>query len=280
VTGTARDGGTLTADPGTWSATGLIQYAYKWRRCDASGGSCADVPGATQQTYTLQPADVGTTMVVAVTASNPVGSSTATSAATPVVQAMPPANTAAPTISGTAVDGQTLSADVGSWSGTAPLLYSYQWRRCDATGGACADVDGATTPTYTVRGGDVGSTFRVAVTGSNSAGNSTAISSATPVVQAIPPVNTALPTISGTAADGQTLSADVGSWSGTAPLLYSYQWRRCDATGGACADIDGAATSTYAVTTADAGSTLRVAVTASNSAGSSTAASDATAPVP
>ena len=94
-----------------------------------------------------------------------------------------------------------------------------------------------------------------------------------------PPVNTSLPTISGTAQDGRTLTAAAGAWSGTQPISYAYQWQRCASSGAGCATIAGATGASYAVTSADVGSTLRVAVTATNSAGSGSATSNATAVV-
>jgi hypothetical protein len=90
------------------------------------------------------------------------------------------------------------------------------------------------------------------------------------------PVNTALPTVSGTPQVGQSLTAAPGSWSGTAPIGYGYQWRRCDSSGASCASISGAAGTGYTTTTADVGFTIRVRVTATNSAGSSSADSAAT----
>jgi thermitase len=92
------------------------------------------------------------------------------------------------------------------------------------------------------------------------------------------PVNTALPTVSGTAQEGKTLAASNGSWSGS-PTGYAYQWRRCDAAGANCADLAGATGATYATVTGDVGSTLRVAVTATNTYGSAGSASAATAVV-
>ncbi len=87
------------------------------------------------------------------------------------------------------------------------------------------------------------------------------------------PTNTSPPTISGTAQQGQKLHADPGTWDGTAPITYAYQWQRCDAQGNNCSDISGATSQDYTLTSADVGNTVRVVVTATNSAGSSTAAS-------
>jgi hypothetical protein len=126
-------------------------------------------------------------------------------------------NTVAPSISGTAQDGQTLTASQGSWTGTQPISYAYQWQRCDSGGANCSNIASATSTTYTLTSADVGSTLVVSVTATNTAGQATASSSPSAVVAAAPPVNTSLPTVLGTAQQGQTLSASQGGWSGTAP---------------------------------------------------------------
>lgn len=106
----------------------------------------------------------------------------------------------------------------------------------------------------------------------------------TPAEPSSPPSSTALPTISGAAGaagpqTGQTLTASTGSWS-EGPTSYAYQWERCDSTGANCANVSGATSSTYLVGSADVGYTIRVAVTAANSAGASApATSTATAVV-
>ena len=90
--------------------------------------------------------------------------------------------------------------------------------------------------------------------------------------------NVTPPAITGTPAQGQTLTADRGRWSG-GPEQYTYQWKRCDATGANCADIAGATAATYAVTPADAGFTLGVRVQATNALSTLTVESALTAVV-
>jgi hypothetical protein len=87
--------------------------------------------------------------------------------------ALVPANTAAPTISGTAQMGQTLTAAPGTWL-TFPAGYTYQWQRCDSTGAACVAIAGATSTTYVVASDDVGSTLTVAVEAQNTYGGAAA----------------------------------------------------------------------------------------------------------
>ena len=93
------------------------------------------------------------------------------------------------------------------------------------------------------------------------------------------PSNTAPPSISGKAEVGQVLTTDNGTWNGTAPMTYTYQWRICSPTGSACHDITGASGNEYVVKAADPGNTVRVVVTAKNADGSDSATSVPTAQV-
>lgn len=97
-----------------------------------------------------------------------------------------PTNTAAPTISGTPQEGSTLTANPGAWTGDQPIVFTYQWTRCNTGGDNCVAIPGATNQTYQVTSADVGTTLRVEVTGRNSQGASTARSSQTAVVTRAP----------------------------------------------------------------------------------------------
>jgi hypothetical protein len=277
ITGTATEGQVLSASLGSWSGYPTPTLTYQWQRCDQNGLNCNAIGEANSSTYTLGAADVGSTLVVAVTASNSAGSAQASSAASAVVTA-PPASTSPPTISGSATQGQVLSASAGSWSGYPVPSFAYQWERCNGLGQGCLAILGATASSYTALSADIGSTLVVAVTASNSAGSASVESSPTAAVTA-PPASTSPPTISGSATQGQVLSASAGSWSGYPEPSYTYQWQRCDQNGLNCNAIGEANSSTYTLGAADVSSTIVVAVTATNSAGSAQASSAASAVV-
>ena len=198
-----------------------------------------------------------------------------TAAAITTRAAVAPSNTALPTTSGTNVAGSTLTANAGTWSGTAPIAFAYVWQICGANGEWCHDIAGAIRPRptrskpmtrATLRGsrhGDELRRDRVGNQRSHGAGRDAAGTS-----------NTAPPTISGSTATGSTLTAANGTWTGTAPITYADQWTICDNTGAACHDIAGATTNTY-VLSDDAGNTVRVRITATNAAGSNSATSAA-----
>ena len=197
-------------------------------------------------------------------------------------RATAPANTSPPAIQGKAEEGETLTASTGDWSGTQPITYKAQWKRCNENGTNCVNIAGATSGTYKLKAADVGNTIRVTVTATNKDGAASATSRPTAVVKAaVPnaPANTSAPTISGTAKEGQTLTADKGEWEGTQPLDFNYQWQRCDKNGTACSNISGATKQTYQLTSADVGNTVRVRVTATNAAGRTTAYSRVSAVV-
>ena len=241
ISGTATKGRTLTAGSGSWSGSAPITFAYRWQRCNNSGAACSAISGATSTTHVLVSADVGRRLRVEVTGTNDDGTATALSAATAVVAGGQPVNTQEPRISGTTVEGETLSTTSGSWSGDTPITFAYRWVRCGSDGGNadgsnCSSISGATSSTYKVDDSDVGRRLRARVTAKNSAGSTTVASNPTGTIASKastgPPVNTAEPRISGSATQGRTLSTSTGSWTGAQPISFAYQWVRCGSGGG------------------------------------------------
>ena len=110
------------------------------------------------------------------------------------------------------------------------------------------------------------------------------VANAVPIQPALTrPVSTSLPALTGSAAEGSTLAASVGTWSGSSPMAQAIAWLRCDNAGGTCSPIPGDTDDTYTVTASDVGRRLRVEVEATNTVGSGSATSlptDVIAPSP
>ena len=189
--------------------------------------------------------------------------------------AAPPANTAPPTIAGTARVGETLTAQNGTWS-NSPTAFQYQWQRCNASGAGCTNVPGAVEKTYLLTAADAGRTIRVRVTGINAEGATNARSAPTAAVTpSAAPQNTVRPTITGEPEVGQELAAEDGTWTNT-PTSFTYQWQRCDIDAVTCVAVVGATGQTYGVRAADVGFRLRVQVRARNANGTGSALSNPT----
>ena len=182
ISGAAQVGETLTADTsGIADADGLanVSYSYQWVAND--GTSDTDITGATGSSYTLVTGDQGKTIRVRVSFTDDAGNGeTLTGAATAAVDAAPnsPA-TGAPTITGTAQVGETLSADtsgIADADGLANVSYSYQWIRND--GSSDSDITGATDSTYALVDADEGKTIKVKVGFTDDAGSDESLASA------------------------------------------------------------------------------------------------------
>jgi hypothetical protein len=251
--------------PASWSG------AQRWSACRIS----AYVSGAAADAGTAPPA---TALQPPAPPASPAPGLT-TPPTLPVLSA--PANTAAPAVTGNTYVGQTLTSTTGSWTGS-PVSYTYQWEDCDASGSNCSDILAAVSNSYKLSSTDVGHSIRAVVTAVNLGGATSASSAATAVVTASAPPgapsNTAVPVVSGSAQQGQTLTTSRGSWSGS-PTSYAYQWQACDSSGASCANIGGATSSSYTLGAGDVGHTIRSVVTASNAGGSNSASSAATGTV-
>lgn len=195
-----------------------------------------------------------------------------------------PVSLDAPALVGVPEGGYLLSAVSGTWTGGKPVVFSYQWKRCDAAGANCVAIAGATAESYRAATADVGSSLRVAVTATSTSGAATAVSSATVAVSAAGtppsarPAAITPPTIAGSAVVGQVLSGSVGTWSGS-PTKFTYKWRRCGATGSPCTTIPAATASSYTPTPDDLGSILTFVVTANGPGGAASATATPTAVV-
>ena len=268
ITGAAQVGETLTADTtGISDDDGLdnAAFAYQWL------AAAAEINGATASTYTLVAADEGKAIKVRVTFTDDAGTDEElTSAATSAVAAAPPPPntpaTGAPTITGAAQVGETLTADTTGISdddGLDNATFSYQWLAADA------EINGANTATYTLVAADEGKAIKVRVTFTDDAGTDEELTSAATgaVAAAPPPPNTpatGAPTITGAAQVGETLTADTTGISdddGLVNAAFAYQWFAADAA------INGATASTYTLVAADEGKAIKVRVTFTDDAG-------------
>ena len=262
ISGTAQVGEALTADTsGIEDADGLsnVQYEYQWLADDT------EVAGATGSTYTLADADEGKTVKVQVSFTDDAGhDETLTSAATGAVAAKPnsPA-TGTPTISGATQVGETLTAEksgIADADGLENATFSYQWLADDGS------IGGATGSSYTPTDADESKAIKVKVSFTDDASNEETLTSAATDAVAAKPNSpaTGVPTISGTAQVGETLTAGtsgIADDDGLDNVSYSYQWLADDA------ETAGATGSTYTLVDADAGKSISVRVSFSDDAG-------------
>jgi len=244
ITGTAEIGQALTAHPGTWNPT-PDSITYQWLR-----GS-SPISAATSATYPVTAADAGSKLSVTVTGTK-TGYTTTSKTSDPTA-AVPRGTltTATPTITGTAVIGQQLKADAGSW-GPGTVSLSYQWLR------GTAEISGATRQTYTVAAADAGATLSVKVTGSKD-GYTTA--STTSVATAkVPTVAAPTPSVTGVVRVGMPVKVVRGTWAPT-PTKFTYQWYWLKASG-ARVTIKHATKAAYTPTQAVKGHRLEVRIKA------------------
>ena len=253
------------------------------------GSSWSDLVADTASTDTAY-AHVGlnpaTTRHYRVSAINAVGTSDASdSDDTTTTASTNTAPTGAPTITGTAQVGQTLTAattGITDADGLTSVSYTYQWIRV-ATDNTETNISSATASTYTLVAADQGTTLKVRVSFTDDASNAeTLTSAATAAVSAAAnTLATGAPTITGTAQVGQTLTAGttaIMDADGLTSPTYTYQWIRVDGTDEE--DISGENSSTYILVDADLGTTIKVKVSFTDDASNSeTLTSAATAAV-
>ena len=235
ITGSSEQGQTLTAANTLADGDGPtpLTVSYQWQ---ANG---VDITGATGATFTPGQAQVGKAITVKASYTDALGAGESkTSSATTAVANVNEAPSGGVTITGSAAQGQTLTAanTLADTDGPTPLTVSYQWQ---ANG---VDINGATTSTFVPGQSQVGKTIAVVAryTDAFGATESKTSSVTTEVVNANDAPSGSV-TISGTPTEGQTLTAvnTLADTDGPTPLTVSYQWQ---ANG---VDIGGAAASTF-----------------------------------
>jgi hypothetical protein len=170
-----------------------------------------------------------------------------------VETAMPPVNTAPPSIGGTAAAGQTLTCDSGTFTENPTL--AFQWLSDGAA------IPGATGSTFTVTDAQLDTAVQCRVTAANIAGTSVAASAAVvPPKPPAPPVNTVRPSFTGLLRTGQKLTCAPGTFTGATTSALS--WLRNGS------PIGGASAAAYTLTVADVGKAIQCRVTATGSGGS------------
>ena len=142
-----------------------------------------------------------------------------------------PVNTDAPVVSGTAHNGNTLSASAGSWNDDADgalataLNYAYQWQSSSTGAGSWSDISGATGTSYTLTSNENDQYVRIAVNCTDSDSNplsATAYSAAVEVINNAPVISLGDSTTLQTVEDGgasqvfvsaEDADGDVMMWS-------------------------------------------------------------------
>jgi len=254
ISGSTTFGSVLSSTTGTFTGNPSPTYAYQWKRG-------ATNIGTNSSTYTLVAADSAAAITCVVTATNSLGSSSATSNTITAQTYSAPVNTIAPFISGTTTLGSTLSSTTGAFNGNPSPTYGYQWRR------NAVNIPSATGSTYVLVSADSGAAITCVVTATNALGSSSATSNTITADTYAAPVNSSPPSISGTTTIGSVLTSTFGGWANS-PTSYAFQWNRNGS------PIASATTSTYTLVQADSASAITCVVTATNAFGSTPSTSN------
>ena len=308
VSTTTTANSVVTVEVGLWP-TGVATttgYTYQWLACDAATtgadsarDGCTEIAGATARTFSVTTAQEGKHITAKVTYSSPTVTTRSWWTKSAGVVQTSVSNTQVPTISNdgqpNAVSvGRTLTANNGTWAGTSPLRYSYQWFSCSAVVAAasstipttCAAISAATASTFQIASAQTGRFLMVGVGAINDVSPaivwrytaSTTQAQASPQATANPVLSSSSNTTNGRPRVGSTLTVTRGTWTGLPVPTSTYHWYACDtavavvvsAKPDNCDLIIGAAnTTTFVTTTAQSGKFVTAEVRTTNSVGTS-----------
>jgi hypothetical protein len=249
VVGVLAVGEALTCNEGTWKGSAPLTFEFRWLR------NGLEIGGATGTTYIVASADEGQALSCKVTATNVKGHAQAISNPAKVNAKLK--NTELPAISGTPEEGQTLTCSKGKWNqGTLPP--KFLWVRDNVS-------TGATSEKYVVANADRGHLLYCQVTAKSETTGEEVTATSEPVGVKIGPgvpEPVGLPELSGTAANGHTLTCHEGSWTHS-PTNYVFQWLRDKEQLGSAKNRE------YEIKVADEGHSLSCRVIAVNAQGPS-----------
>lgn len=261
--GSANPGEILECNVGTWIGSNL-QFTYQWLR--------GALPvGTNSSTYQVVVADTGASMTCVVTATNLGGSGSATSNNINVPSGpgvSPPSNNTLPVISvaggGSPIVGSTIVANVGTWNGTSPISYQYQWYSNLTPVG--------NDPYYIVQPSDYGDVITCQIIATNAYGTDQATSNSLTAIGSAP-INVNPPSIVGGNTPGDILSINLGTWNASPSVSsYNYLWQYSQDGGATWNNYSPSQiTATKIVLTSDIGKLIRCFITANNAAGTGNA---------
>jgi hypothetical protein len=297
---------------GTWKGTPTPDLAYRWFSCDTApaansalenvAADCLLLAGKVASVLPLTASYTGKFIVGQVKATNSATTDSgvngpryrATTASQKVLEGV--ANVSAPTLTSEDSVDQTISAANGSWSGSQPITFSYQWFACTnavyaavttaptaapPAGAGCAAISGATAQTFKLTSSQSGKHVIVQVKASNTLnGTPPVLATATktsisngPIRQA--PTMSLAPSTSGVMHVGETASTTTGNWLGFPAPTKTYDWYICPANvtvaaGSSsvpqtCSLVQGASNQPLVIPENAAGNRLVALVSASNS---------------
>ena len=253
VIGSTWMGHALTAN--TTSLNGSGDISFQWQRTDFRG-EWYNISGSTSNSHVLQSADLNQNIRISVTRSGYSGSVNSTSRGPITV----PPLTGTVTIAGTALVGETLTANTVGLGGSGVI--SFQWQRADTWGGLWHNISGAIDSTYVLQPADSNYNIRVNVTRSGHSGNMNSgiigpVSGGTPLTGTV--------SVTGNDWVGETLAANTADLDGSGHIYF--QWQRAETWIGPWYDISGATGSAYVLQAVDSNHYIRISVTRARHSG-------------